>query len=65
MSSILNNKPALSPRQLIENLIILNQSMKGIIPVITTQKVNDILQLSISSNTLAWNWSKSFNYQQE
>ena len=63
MSSIINNKPTLSLKQLNENLIMLNQSLKGIAPVITTQQVNDILQLSIASNTLTWNWSKSFNYQ--
>lgn len=63
MSSAINNKSVLSPRQLTENLTMLNQSLKGILPAITTQQVDDILTLTIASSTLAWNWSKSFNYQ--
>ncbi len=63
MSSTINNKSALSPEQLTEDLTMLNQSLKGIIPIITSQHVDAILKLTITSSALAWNWSKSFNYQ--
>lgn len=45
-----------------EKITVLNQSLKGALPTITTKNINDILRLTIATSS-AWNWSKSFNQQ--
>ena len=62
MNTIIDQKSMLSSSQLHEQLIILNQSVKGILPAINTRNVDDILHLPQQTTALAWNWSKGFNY---
>lgn len=62
MNSIIAQKQALSSNQLHEKLTLLNRSLKGIIPIINTRNVDDILHLPLQETTLAWNWSKGFNH---
>jgi len=62
MNTIIDQKPISSSSQLHEQLTVLNQSVKGILPAINTRNINDILHLPQQTTALAWNWSKSFNY---
>ncbi|WP_299998155.1 hypothetical protein [uncultured Cedecea sp.] len=62
MNTITDQKPVSSSSQLHERLIILNQSVKGMLPTINTRNVGEILHLPQQTTALAWNWSKGFNY---
>jgi len=62
MNTIIVQKPMLSSSQLHEQLIILNQSVNGMLPAINTRNIDDILHLPQQTTALAWNWSKGFNY---
>jgi len=62
MNTITDQKSMLSSSQLHEQLVILNQSVKGTLPAINTRNVDDILHLPQQTTALAWNWSKGFNY---
>lgn len=61
MNVIIDKNSTTLSNQLHEQLIILNQSVKGTLPVINTRHIDDILHLPLSPTVLAWNWSKSFN----
>lgn len=63
MHAIADKKVITPSIQLHENLMALSKSVRGIIPGITIKQVDDILKLTIAPTTLAWNWSKGFNYQ--
>jgi len=62
MHAIVDEEIMSNSNRLHERLIMLNQSLKGILPVISTQQVDDMLRLTVTTTALAWNWSKGFNY---